>query len=103
MNCKPSITTEPTCPLFTGPEGQESTQQSDVTEDGESPEDRPGTGMQSLFLARPQHFPSVPTCHTSVSLLAEEGKRSEEEKPPRQPLNGEEEQEREASDGEGTL
>ncbi|XP_007652650.1 seipin isoform X2 [Cricetulus griseus] len=50
--------------------GQESTQQSDVTEDGESPEDRPGT----------------------------EGKRSEEEKPPRQPLNGEEEQEREASD-----
>ncbi|EGW07601.1 Seipin [Cricetulus griseus] len=51
--------------------GQESTQQSDVTEDGESPEDRPGT----------------------------EGKRSEEEKPPRQPLNGEEEQEREASDG----
>lgn len=51
--------------------GQESTQQSDVTEDGESPEDPSGT----------------------------EGQLSEEEKPKKRPLNGEEEQEPEASDG----
>lgn len=50
--------------------GQESTQQSDVTEDGESPEDTSRAGQQS-----------------------------EEEKPEKQPLNGEEEQEPEASDG----
>ncbi|XP_062949300.1 seipin isoform X2 [Cynocephalus volans] len=58
-----------------GPEGQEeSTQQSDVTEDGESPEDPSGT----------------------------EGHLSEEEKPDQQPLNGEEELEPEASDGSGS-
>lgn len=51
--------------------GQASTQQSDVTEDGESPEDPSGT----------------------------EGQLSEEEKPEKQPLNGEGEQEPEASDG----
>lgn len=76
-----------------------------MTEDVESPEDTAGTGMMlSLFLAPPQHSPSVPGshfCHTSVPLLAEEGQLSEEEKPRRQPLNGEEEQEPEASDGEG--
>ncbi|XP_012666082.1 seipin isoform X1 [Otolemur garnettii] len=59
----------------TGSEGQEeSTQQSDVTEDGESPEDPSGT----------------------------EGQLSEEEKPDQQPLNGEEELEPEASDGSGS-
>ncbi|XP_003920292.3 seipin isoform X2 [Saimiri boliviensis] len=58
-----------------GPEGQEeSTPQSDVTEDGESPEDPSGT----------------------------EGQPSEEEKPDQQPLNGEEELEPEASDGSGS-
>ncbi|XP_029421461.1 seipin isoform X3 [Nannospalax galili] len=58
-----------------GPEGQEeSTQQSDVTEDAESPEDPSGI----------------------------EGQLSEEEKPDRQPLNGEEELEPEASDGSGS-
>ncbi|KAM5182725.1 seipin isoform 2-T2 [Callospermophilus lateralis] len=58
-----------------GPEGQEeSTQLSDVTEDGESPEDPSGT----------------------------EGQLSEEEKPDQQPLSGEEELEREASDGSGS-
>ncbi|GAB1302154.1 Seipin [Apodemus speciosus] len=51
--------------------GQESTQQSDVTEDGESPEDPSGAA----------------------------GQQSEEEKTEKQPLNGEEEQEPEASDG----
>ncbi|XP_008835738.1 seipin isoform X2 [Nannospalax galili] len=57
-----------------GPEGQEeSTQQSDVTEDAESPEDPSGIGQLS-----------------------------EEEKPDRQPLNGEEELEPEASDGSGS-
>lgn len=75
-----------------------------MTEDGESPEDPSGTGMMlSLFLA-PLHSPSVPgshLSHTSVPLLAEEGQLSEEEKPRRQPLDGEEEQEPEASDGEG--
>ena len=80
-----------------------------MTEDGESPEDPAGTGMMlSLFLAPPQHSPSVSGSHlyhTSVLLLAEEGQLSEEEKPRRrrQPLNGEEEQEPEASDGEGSL
>uniref|UniRef100_G1QVE4 Seipin n=1 Tax=Nomascus leucogenys TaxID=61853 RepID=G1QVE4_NOMLE len=63
---------------FTGlavPEGQEeSTPQSDVTEDGESPEDPSGT----------------------------EGQLSEEEKPDQQPLSGEEELEPEASDGSGS-
>ncbi|XP_017359427.1 seipin isoform X1 [Cebus imitator] len=59
----------------TGPEGQEeSTPQSDVTEDGESPEDPSGT----------------------------EGQLSEEEKPDQQPLSGEEELEPEASDGSGS-
>ncbi|XP_032138975.1 seipin isoform X3 [Sapajus apella] len=58
-----------------GPEGQEeSTPQSDVTEDGESPEDPSGT----------------------------EGQLSEEEKPDQQPLSGEEELEPEASDGSGS-
>ncbi|XP_062051968.1 seipin isoform X1 [Lepus europaeus] len=58
-----------------GPEGQEeSTPQSDVTEDGESPEDPSGT----------------------------EGQLSEEEKAERQPLNREEELEPEASDGSGS-
>ncbi|XP_051689023.2 seipin isoform X1 [Oryctolagus cuniculus] len=58
-----------------GPEGQEeSTPQSDVTEDGESPEDPSGT----------------------------EGQLSEEEKAERRPLNGEEELEPEASDGSGS-
>ncbi|XP_030666846.1 seipin isoform X3 [Nomascus leucogenys] len=57
------------------PEGQEeSTPQSDVTEDGESPEDPSGT----------------------------EGQLSEEEKPDQQPLSGEEELEPEASDGSGS-
>ncbi|CAH6793692.1 seipin isoform X1 [Phodopus roborovskii] len=60
--------------------GRESMKQPDMTEDGESPEDPSGT--------------------------AEEGQQSEEEKPPRQrqrqPLNGEEEHEREASDGSGS-
>ncbi|XP_072645615.1 seipin isoform X14 [Canis lupus baileyi] len=56
------------------PQGQEeSTQLSDITEDGESPEDPPGA----------------------------EGQLPEEEKPDPQPLNGEEELEPEASDGEG--
>nr|XP_035118889.1 seipin isoform X2 [Callithrix jacchus] len=59
----------------TGPEGQEeSTPQSDVTEDGESPEDPSGT----------------------------EGQLSEEEKPDQQPLSAEEELEPEASDGSGS-
>uniref|UniRef100_A0A8C0WN26 Seipin n=1 Tax=Castor canadensis TaxID=51338 RepID=A0A8C0WN26_CASCN len=59
----------------TGPESQEeSTQQSDVTEDGESPEDPSGT----------------------------EGQLSEEEKPDQQPLSREEELEPEASDGSGS-
>nr|XP_021507524.1 seipin isoform X1 [Meriones unguiculatus]XP_021507525.1 seipin isoform X1 [Meriones unguiculatus] len=53
------------------PGQEESTQQSDVTEDGESPEDPSGT----------------------------EGQLSEEEKPEKQSQNGEEEQEPEASDG----
>lgn len=70
-HCKTRLTTDPSCPLFVGPEGQASTQQSDVTEDGESPEDPSGT----------------------------EGQLSEEEKPEKQPLNGEGEQEPEASDG----
>lgn len=56
------------------PGREESTQQSDMTEDGESPEDPSGT----------------------------EGQLSEEEKPRRQPLDGEEEQEPEASDGSGS-
>lgn len=51
--------------------GQESTRQSDGTEDGESPEDPSGTEVQ----------------------------QSEEEKPEKQPLSGEEEPEPEASDG----
>ncbi|XP_029392084.1 seipin [Mus pahari] len=51
--------------------GLESTQQSDVTEDGESPEDPSGT----------------------------EGQLSEEEKPEKRPQNREDEQEPEASDG----
>lgn len=54
--------------------GQESTKQSDMTEDAESPEDPSGT----------------------------EGQLSEEEKPPGKPLIGEAEQEREASDGSGS-
>uniref|UniRef100_A0A8C5VMF2 Seipin n=1 Tax=Microcebus murinus TaxID=30608 RepID=A0A8C5VMF2_MICMU len=59
----------------TGPESQEeSTQLSDITEDGESPEDPSGT----------------------------EGQLSEEEKPDQQPLSGEEELEPEASDGSGS-
>ncbi|KAG3284852.1 seipin isoform X2 [Ictidomys tridecemlineatus] len=53
---------------------EEATQLSDVTEDGESPEDPSGT----------------------------EGPLSEEEKPDQQPLSGEEELEREASDGSGS-
>ncbi|KAH0507931.1 Seipin [Microtus ochrogaster] len=53
---------------------EEPTQRSGMTEDGESPEDPAGT----------------------------EGQLSEEEKPHRQPLNGEEEQEPEASDGSGS-
>ncbi|XP_069888208.1 seipin isoform X1 [Dipodomys merriami] len=59
-----------------GTEGtqEESTQQSDVTEDGESPDDPSGT----------------------------EGPLSEEEKPDQQPLSGEEELEPEASDGSGS-
>nr|XP_055168065.1 seipin isoform X1 [Nyctereutes procyonoides] len=57
------------------PQGQEeSTQLSDITEDGESPEDPPGA----------------------------EGQLPEEEKPDPQPLNGEEELEPEASDGSGS-
>lgn len=57
------------------PGREEPTQRSDMTEDGESPEDPAGT----------------------------EGQLSEEEKPRRgQPLNGEEEQEPEASDGSGS-
>ncbi|KAM8928947.1 seipin isoform 6-T8 [Lycaon pictus] len=59
----------------TEPQGQEeSTQLSDITEDGESPEDPPGA----------------------------EGQLPEEEKPDPQPLNGEEELEPEASDGSGS-
>ncbi|XP_069327599.1 seipin isoform X1 [Eulemur rufifrons] len=59
----------------TGCEGQEeSTQLSDITEEGESPEDPSGT----------------------------EGQLSEEEKPDQQPLSGEEELEPEASDGSGS-
>lgn len=53
---------------------EESTQLSDITEDGESPEDPSGT----------------------------EGQLSEEEKPDQQPLSGEEELEPEASDGSGS-
>lgn len=90
-----------------GPEGQESTRQSDGTEDGESPEDPSGTGMiRFLFLTpHPQHSPSVPGSHlcltSVVPLLTEEVQQSEEEKPEKQPLSGEEEPEPEASDGEG--
>lgn len=114
-HCKTRLTTDPSCPLFVGPEGQASTQQSDVTEDGESPEDPSGTGMFPSFLfhhPHPPHSPSVSDpaipgltfCRTSVvPLLAEEGQLSEEEKPEKQPLNGEGEQEPEASDGEGTV
>ncbi|XP_034502508.1 seipin isoform X3 [Ailuropoda melanoleuca] len=59
----------------TGPQGQEEpTQLSDITEDGESPEDPPGA----------------------------EGQLPEEEKADQQPLNGEEELEPEASDGSGS-
>ncbi|XP_041629582.1 seipin isoform X7 [Vulpes lagopus] len=62
-------------PGGTEPQGQEeSTQLSDITEDGESPEDPPGA----------------------------EGQLPEEEKPDPQPLNGEEELEPEASDGSGS-
>lgn len=53
------------------PGQEESTPQSDMTEEGEGPEDPSGT----------------------------EGRLSEEEKPQKQPQNGEEEPEREASDG----
>lgn len=53
---------------------EESTHLSDITEDGESPEDPSGT----------------------------EGQLSEEEKPDQQPLSGEEELEPEASDGSGS-
>ncbi|XP_038186018.1 LOW QUALITY PROTEIN: seipin [Arvicola amphibius] len=56
------------------PGREESTQHSDMTEDGESPADPAGT----------------------------EGQLSEEEKPQRRPLNGEGEQEPEASDGSGS-
>lgn len=56
------------------PGQEESTQLSDITEDGEGPEDPAGT----------------------------EGQLSEEEKPDQQPLHGEEEQEPEASDGSGS-
>ncbi|XP_041517519.1 seipin isoform X1 [Microtus oregoni] len=56
------------------PGREEPTQRSGMTEDGESPEDPAGA----------------------------EGQLSEEEKPHRQPLNGEEEQEPEASDGSGS-
>ncbi|XP_028713774.1 seipin isoform X2 [Peromyscus leucopus] len=54
--------------------GQESTPQSDMTEEGEGPEDPSGT----------------------------EGRLSEQEKPQKQPRNGEEEPEPEASDGSGS-
>lgn len=79
-----------------------------MTEDGESPEDPSGTGMfgsSSSLLIPSTHLQclALTFCHTSVPLLAEEGQLSEEEKPKKRPLNGEEEQEPEASDGEGTV
>lgn len=48
----------------------------------------------------PQQLFQAPLCFLPV---AAEGQLSEEEKPDPQPLNGEEELEREASDGEGPM
>lgn len=90
----------PSCLLSQGQE--ESVPLPDIIEDGESP-DPSGTGMV------PQPPASLPPASSPAALqasfcflpVAAEGQLSEEEKPDPQPLSGEEELEREASDGEG--